>query len=141
MTRTKAFAGPKLIEGAVYENVMLETVKGEDVSRPRVKPVSHFPATVNVWFPRDLRTQFTIGTRFRATVKVSQKRWANSGKPKGKPYLSASNIRVIDESIPNPGMRAKLKPDSKSGRAHSYTWEEPDAQQSAARDRVKKRGA
>ncbi|MCC7258313.1 MAG: hypothetical protein IT486_08065 [Gammaproteobacteria bacterium] len=123
MTKSEAKNEPTLVEGDIYENVMLETTRGEDVSRPRVKPASHCPAALHVWFPRDLRTAFPIGTRFRATVKVSQKHWAHSGEPKGEPYLSASNIGVIVASIPDVGMHAKLKPGSKSGRAYYYIWE------------------
>jgi len=42
---------------------------------------------------------------------------------KGAPYLSASDIEVIVPSIPDPGLRAKIKPGSKSGRAYTYTWD------------------
>ena len=113
----------RLIEGQVYEGVMLETFRDFGVSRPRVRPVSHFPSDTKVWFPRKLRTDFPIGTRFRATVKVSQKHAAHNGKPKGPPYLSASNIGVIVASIPDPGLRAKLKPESISGRAYYYIFD------------------
>lgn len=120
---TKRHKTGELIEGSVHRKVMLETCRDTDVTRPRVRPVSHFPADTRVWFPRELRTDFPIGTRFLATVKVSQKRIQRDGKLKGSPYLSASNIGVIVDSIPDPGLRAKIKPGTKSGRAFHYIWE------------------
>src|SRR5262245_41902640 len=114
-------ATDRLVEGHVFDKVMLETCRDDTVSRPRVRPVSHFPATTRVWFPRDLREDYPVGTRFLATVKVSQK--YSAGKRKGPPYLSASNIGVIVASIPDPGLRAKLKRGSKSGRAYYYVWD------------------
>ena len=113
---SKSRAARRLVVGAVHEKVMLETCRDSHLSRPRVRPVSHFPSDTRVWFPRSLRERFPIGTRFYARVKVSQ-------KPKGPPYLSASEIQVIVASIPGPGLRAKLKPGSKSGRAYTYTWD------------------
>ena len=113
----------RLFEGDVYEKVMLETCRDQDVTRPRVRPVSHFPPDTRVWFPRALRTEFPIGTRFYATVKVSQKRHRHNGEPKGDPYLSASKIGVIVESIPDPGVRAKIQPGTTSGRAYYYVWD------------------
>ena len=113
-----------LIEGAVYDGVMLETCRDEKVSRPRVRPVSHFPPGVRVEFPRSLREELPIGTRFRASVKVSQKHWEHDGSPKGPLYLVASNIGVIVQSIPDPGLRAHLKAGSVSGRSYYYIWEE-----------------
>lgn len=111
----------RLVEGQVYQDVMLETCRDSKVSRPRVRPVSHFPAETRVWFPRELREEYPIGTRFRATVKVSQR--YTGGKAKGPLYLSASNVGVIVASIPDPGLRAKIKPGSKSGRAYNYVWD------------------
>jgi len=102
---------------------MLETCVDGHITRPRVRPVSHFPPDVRVEFPRSLREEFPIGTRFRATVKVCQKHWSSNGQPKGPPYLVASNIGVIVQSIPDPGLRAKLKPGSRSGRAYYYIWD------------------
>lgn len=115
--------GMPLIVGDIYEGVMLETCCDDGVSRPRVRPVSHFPPDVRVEFPRDLREEFPIGTRFKAMVRVCQKHWSHDGKPKGPPYLAASNIGVIVQSIPNSGFRAKLQPGSVSGRAYYYIWD------------------
>lgn len=114
----------QLIEGNVFDNVVLETCCDDDVTRPRVRPISHFSADVWVWFPRALREEYPIGTRFRATVKVCQKHWSHNGLPKGPPYLYASNIGVIVQSIPDPGLRAKLRPGSVSGRAYYYIWKD-----------------
>lgn len=113
-----------LIEGDGHEAVMFETCVDDDVTRPRVRPVLHFPAEVRVEFPRLLREEFPIGTRFRATVKVCQKHWGYDGQPKGPAYLRASNIGVIVQSIPDPGLRAKLRPGFISGRAFCYIWDE-----------------
>lgn len=113
-----------LIEGNVHEDIMLETCCDDGVTRPRVRPISHFPADVRVEFPRALREEYPIGTRFRATVKVCQKHSSHNGEPKGPPYLVASNIGVIVQSIPDPGLRAKLQLGSISGRAYYYIWED-----------------
>lgn len=119
----KRISAGQLVEGDIHEGVMLETCRVPEVTRPRVRPVSHFPANTRVWFPRKLREEFPIGTRFFAKCKVSQKRDRASGELKGPPYLSASDIQVIVPSIPDPGLRAKIKPGSKSGRAYTYTWD------------------
>lgn len=111
-----------LVAGVAYDGVVLETCVDRGVSRPRVRPVSHFAPDVRVEFPRALRDEFPIGTRFRATVQVCQKHWSSNGRPKGPPYLFASNIGVIVDSIPDPGIRAKLVPGSISGRAYRYIW-------------------
>lgn len=113
----------RLIVGDRYDGVMLETCRTPDVSRPRVRPVSHFPSDIFVRFPRDLREDFPVGTRFRAAVKVCQKTWDHSGKPKGPPYLHASRIEMIIGSIPDPGLRAKLKPGTVSGRTYIYVMD------------------
>jgi hypothetical protein len=112
----------RLVEGMVFDKVLLETCRDTGMSRPRVRPVSHFPASTRVWFPRDLRENYPVGTRFYATVKVSRKHYAN-GEPKGPPYLSASSIGVIVSSIPDPGLRARIRRDGRSGRAYDYVWD------------------
>lgn len=114
---------PPLVVGAVHENVMLETFRNGKVTRPRVRPISHFSHDVYVEFSRRLREESPIGTRFSATVKVCQKH-EKDGSEKGPPYLSASNVVVIAASIPDPGLRAKLKPGSISDRAYEYEWDE-----------------
>lgn len=108
--------------GQFYSNVMLETCRDEDVTRPRVRCVSHFGPDLRVEFPIDLRTEYPIGTRFRATVKVCQKHFSD-GSPKGAPYLRASDIGLIVQSIPDVGLRAKIVPGSVSNRAYFYIWD------------------
>src|ERR1035438_117343 len=100
------------IEGNVYPDVMLETCLDERISRPRVRPVSGFPTEIRVEFPRNIRSKYPIGTRFRATIKVCQKHWRHDGQPKGPPYFRASNI-YIQTATPRPG--------SKSSRAYNHT--------------------
>ena len=115
----------RLIEGTYHNEVLLQTYQDGQVSRPRVHPISHFEEDINVRFPRKLREEFPIGTMFRARVKVCQKHWDHNGKPKGPPYLHVSegDVEVIIQSIPNPGLRAKLKPGTVSGRTYTYVME------------------
>ena len=115
----------RLNEGTYHKGVLLQTYQDGSVSRPRVRPVSHFEENVNVRFPRKLREDFPIGTMFRACVKVCQKHWNHNGEPKGQPYLHVdeADIEVIIQSIPDPGLRAKLKPGTVSGRAYIYVME------------------
>ena len=117
-------ASNRLVVGKTFEGVMLETCQDPEVTRPRVCPVSHFSRDIRVEFSRKLREKYPIGTRFRATVKVCQKHWAETGEPKGPPYLRATGIGVIVQSIPDLGLRAKLKPDAKSDRSYYYIWDE-----------------
>lgn len=113
----------KMSIGSRHTAVLLETYKDGRVSRPRVSPVRDFPPDTKVEFPRDLREEFPIGTKFYADVVVAQKH-NKDGSPKGGPYLVASNIGVVVSSIPNVGMRAKLKPGSTSGRSYHYVWDD-----------------
>ena len=111
------------LPGSEHERVVLETCRDQVVSRPRVRCVTHFSQDLRVEFPRDLREKYPIGTRFLATVRVCQKHWNDDGSPKGPPYLRATNIGLIVRSIPDAGLRAKIQPDSVSGRAYYYVWE------------------
>ena len=104
----------KLVEGEIHHDVMLETCLDAGISRPRVRPVSDFPAETRVEFPRSLRSEYPLETRFRATVKVCQKHWLADGQPKGPPYLRASGIFI---------RRTRPRPGSKSGRAYDHVWE------------------
>ena len=112
-----------LTPGLTFDGVMLETCKDDDVTRPRVRCVSHFPSDVRVEFPRKLREDYPIGTRFKASVKVCQKHWDHDGAPKGPPYLRATAIGIIVASIPDPGMRAQIVPGTLSGRSYFYIWD------------------
>jgi hypothetical protein len=113
-----------LTVGLYYSGVVLETCLDMEVSRPRVRAVSQFPPETRVEFPRSLREEFPIGTRFVATVKVAQKHLTN-GRPKGPPYLIASKdtIAVIRSSVSDFGLRANLQTGTVSGRAYHYVWD------------------
>lgn len=115
----------RLINGTYHENVFFQTYRGGSVSRPCVRPVSHFEDEVEVRFPRKPREDFPIGIMFRAKAKVCQKHWTYDGKPKGPPYLHVdeSDVEVIIQSIPTPGLRAELRPGTVSGRAYIYVME------------------
>lgn len=108
--------------GEVFKNVTLELFL-DDVTRPRVRAADTFSGTIRVEFPRELREEFPIGTRFKATVKVCQKHSDTTGESKGVPYLRATEIGVVVPSIPDQGMKAKIKPGSISGRSYYYVWE------------------
>ena len=109
--------------GEYFQNVTLETcVEKSGISRPRVKPIDHFDQSVRIEFPRKLRELFPIGTRYRATVKVCQKTDRNGIK--AKPYLRASDIILIADSVPDKGLVAKIKAGTISGRAYIYDIEE-----------------
>jgi hypothetical protein len=112
-----------LIKGNRVTSVMLESCRDSTVTRPRIRPVSHFSETLRVEFPRDLRSSLPIGTRFMADIKVAQKHSLKTGERNGPPYLIASNIGIIVSSIPDQGIQAKLKSGSISGRAYYYIWE------------------
>ncbi|BFM05839.1 hypothetical protein [Halioxenophilus aromaticivorans] len=108
--------------GEYVKGVTLETCRDPHKSRPRVKAVDHFVDDIRVEFPRKLRELFPIGTQYMATVKVCQKHSAD-GKPSGKPYLSASDIGLIPESVPDQGLIAQVKAGSVSGLAYEYHFE------------------
>ena len=110
--------------GDSYEGVLLETCRDEkrSVTRPRVRPLEYFPSGMRVEFPRDLREEFPIGTRFRADVTVGQKHWGGSGAEKGPRYLIARPSSIVREVgyTPEPRIMAVRKPGTISGRAHDY---------------------
>ena len=108
--------------GEYVKGVTLETCREHGISRPRVKPTDHFPDSTRVEFPRDLRELFPIGTKYMATVKICQKHNAD-GSLKGKPYLSATNIGLIPESVPDEGLIAQVKAGSISSLAYDYHME------------------
>ena len=60
-------------EGNFYDDVELELIKDEGISRPRMPPVEGFPVEMRVEVSRQLRELFSLGTRFKANVKVCQK--------------------------------------------------------------------
>lgn len=109
--------------GESFRGVVLETCRDKKVTRPRVKTVDQFPSETRVEFPRTLRDLFPIGTRYKATVKVCQKH-NKDGSKRGGPYLNATEISIIPESIPDAGLIAQVKRGSISGLAYKYIWEE-----------------
>ena len=109
--------------GQSVDRVVLQLTKDAGVSRPRIFPVSHFPKAMRVEFPRKLREQFPLGTKFQARVKVCQKH-NKDGTPRGAVYLSASKIGVIIKSIADRGLVAKLDPSGADGRKYFYIREE-----------------
>ena len=62
-----------LSTGDYFSGVLLKLCQETPTNRPRVRPIGAFGSDVRVEFPRNLREQHPIGTRFRATVKVCQK--------------------------------------------------------------------
>jgi hypothetical protein len=107
--------------GSFIDQVELETCRDQDVSRPRVSPVSKFSPDIRVEFPRYIREMFPIGTRFMATVKVCQK--TKNGKLHGPPYLKAYDIALIRDSVPDEGLIARVRAGSISGLAYEYVWQ------------------
>ncbi len=88
--------------GDYFSGVLLETFKEDRISRPRVRPLDVFPDNIRVEFPRQLREDNPLGTRFRAVVKVSQKTNKNTGKLIGVPYLTVqpSSIQLVADFSP-----------------------------------------
>jgi len=82
-----------LKEDDTFDGVLLETFRPKGASRPRVRPVSELLNDILVEFPRNLRTEHPIGTRFRSNVKVCQKH-NQDGSLRGKKYLSADNNTI-----------------------------------------------
>ena len=83
-----------LTEGRTHENVLLEMYLAPDGSGRGLRPLNLFPADIRVEFPEKRLAHFPPGTFFRATIQVCREHWPQTGKPKGQPYLAASNIYV-----------------------------------------------
>lgn len=108
-------------EGDFFEGVLLETFRDGQVTRPRVRPVEGLPSWLKVEFPRHLREDNEIGTRFRADVHVRQKHHGD-GSPNGPLYLRAENSTIFRVQRPNAERRvfARQQPGTISGRAYEY---------------------
>ena len=106
----------KLIIGDKFEGILLETIKGS--SRPRVKPLEYFDQEIRVEFPRHLREENPIGTRFRADVKISQK--TRNGKPFGNPYLVATDSSIIILDYKPTQLIKAIKLNTFSDRTYEY---------------------
>jgi uncharacterized protein YllA (UPF0747 family) len=98
-----------------FENVLLETFRefGVGISRPRVRALDERLRSLGVSFPRALREEHPISTRFRADVTYTQQ----SGKA---PYLRTDNksISVEREFRLNFIEWAIVRPGSASGRSY-----------------------
>lgn len=110
-------------EGDFFEGVLLETCREEDVgiTRPRVRPVELLPQWLRVEFPRELRDENPIETRFRADVHVRQKHFSD-GRPNGKLYLRAENKSIckVDQHQAGASMHAIRRGDTIHGKAYRY---------------------
>ncbi len=103
----------------MFEGVLLETVIDDRISRPRVRPLEYFEKDMRVEFPRHLRDENPIGTRFRANVKVCQK--SNENGPFGNLYLSAdkNTIEKIERHMPVRNI-FPIKLNTPSDRSYNY---------------------
>ena len=110
-----------LVENDLFKGVVLEIFKPKEVSRPRVRPVSDLPRDVVVEFPRNLRVQNPIGTRFLSNVKVCQKR-NQDGSLRGRKYLCAdkNSIMLVREHHHIGSLYAVPKPGTVSDRCFEY---------------------
>lgn len=108
-----------LIIGDRYEGVLLETFIDDTCTRPRVRPIEYFETDIRVEFPRHLREENPIGTRFRGDLKVAQKN--KNGKPFGRPYLVVTDKSIvkIEEYTPKRCIKA-VKLNTISDRAYTY---------------------
>jgi 5-methylcytosine-specific restriction endonuclease McrA len=110
-------------EGDFFEGVLLETCRDFRVTRPRVRPVGALPQRLRVEFPRHLREEAPIGTRFRADVHVRRKHHPD-GSPNGDVYLRAENHSIVQVEQPAADelLFARQKPGTISGRSYEYHW-------------------
>jgi len=112
----------ELIIGDRFEGVLLETIKGKSSSRPRVRPLEYFDQEIRVEFPRHLREDNPLGTRFRSDVKVSQK--TKNGEPWGKPYLVATDSSIIKLDYTPKNLIQAIILNTASDRAYDYIEKE-----------------
>ena len=83
--------------GKVFHGILLESFFDHGASgggRIRVRPIELFNNDTRVEFPKAIREKHDIGTIFKTSVKVCQKTYETSGKPKGKPYLLADKKTI-----------------------------------------------
>jgi len=111
----------ELIEGYEFELVELETFVEQNMSRPRVRPLSPFPTAIKVEFPTALRVENPIGTRFRADVVVCQKH-NKDGSIRGPLYLRSIKKTIVKvvNFTPQHMLMALRNPSSASGRVYEY---------------------
>ena len=111
----------ELVENDSFEEVLLEIFIPKELSRPRVRPVTELPRDIVVEFPRNLRVQNPIGTRFISNVKVCQKR-NRDGSLRGQKYLCADkkSIKLVREHSPLRKIYAVQKLGTVSDRSFEY---------------------
>ena len=113
--------------GDYFTGVLLETFKeATRISRPRVRPVEMFADDIRVEFPRSLREDNPIGTRFRALVKVAQKTNKKTGKIIGVPYLVATDKTIDLVKDYSPIKQIYAIPKAKGDRLYKYVSETPE---------------
>jgi hypothetical protein len=109
-----------MIVGDFHEDVMLELIKDDGISRPRMMPVGLFPSSTRVEVSRSIRERFPLGTRFVACVKICQKHNAD-GSCNGNPYLKVyGTLKVILDTISDQSLIARLDPTGADGRKYYY---------------------
>lgn len=84
--------------GDKFYGVLLETFRDHGISRPRVRPIESLPRDWRVEFPRKLRDDHPLGTRFRADLKISQKTNKSDGSLRGDPYLVVDKQSIVLET-------------------------------------------
>jgi len=114
--------------GDYFSGVLLETCKDAGISRPRVRPISVFPTDIRVEFPRKLREEHPVGTRFRALVKVAQKTDKKTGQLRGNPYLVATVSSITPEDEYSPTRQIFAIPIG--DRKHEYVEQSPALEES-----------
>lgn len=92
---------PGIDVGRFLKDLILETFIDPETSRLRVRPIDEKLSSMRVEFPKGLREQYPVGTRFSATVKVSQKTKKADGSKAGRPYLFANkhSIKLVGGKI------------------------------------------
>lgn len=115
--------------GDYFSGVLLETCIDKGISRPRVRPLEVFLKDIRVEFPRKLREDNPLGTRFRALVKVSQKTDKATGAPRGKIYLVAKPTTIELEADYSPMRQIYAIP--MGDRLYDYVEETVDTRESA----------
>lgn len=111
-----------------FEGVILETCIDKGMSRPRVRPYKStiFPEDIRVEFPRDLRQDYPIGTRFMGNLKVLQKTNKSTGQLIGNPYLRVdTKTIVIDDSFIPETQLIAVRQNTKSDRVYTYNKNTP----------------
>lgn len=130
----------KLTEGDWFDGILLETFLEPGISRPRVRPHETLPKDIKVEFPKAMRDEHPIGTRFRADVKACQKH-NKGGSLKGGIYLRAdkNSIELINTYKPEHIIHSILNPNSKSKRAYHYSIDNSSSPKTDAFKKLRKK--